>query len=483
MKKRRKKTRRNKKKLIGILFLVLLFSVFLGLKLTENGKFTVYNYATSEDCGTYKHYIFAKLRMDTIKENDQVIIKNENDKVIALKNAIVNFNTKEVTQNTTYTIKDTNEEGYLNGSYGSDALYIKTSLDGSKVLFMMSGVQGWVDINDIELYYYDAYPQSYYTVSNGSLIHHILLDATSEYYQSIAIGKAPEELQENTAYFSYDGNYFYDDMNTYTNDISEDSHENAINKQAYYNFYQYTPHRSITNVDSSEYNAYLENLGIDSTASVYPCASNESVLYDLQDSFTTIQNETYINASMMFALALNESAYGQSQYAISNYNLFGHAAYDENPDNASSYSSLEDCIYSHAYYFLQQGYANPNDSRYHGSWFGNKASGINVSYASDPYWGEKAASFYYSLDDGNDLNTTNLYTVQLEKDIPIYSDTNGTVLYSYSKGDIVSFIILEENNGYYTIASETPIEDGQINIEAQYTNEDVAYVKINDLKS
>ena len=52
---------------------------------------------------------------------------------------------------------------------------------------------------------------------------------------------------------------------------------------------------------------------------------------------------------MMFAVALNESGYGQSEYALTNYNLFGHAAYDENPDSATTYKSLEDCIYQHAY--------------------------------------------------------------------------------------------------------------------------------------
>ena len=32
------------------------------------------------------------------------------------------------------------------------------------------------------------------------------------------------------------------------------------------------------------------------------------------------------------------------------------------------------------------------DSRYYGANLGDKASGICVKYASDPYWGEKAAS-------------------------------------------------------------------------------------------
>ena len=45
----------------------------------------------------------------------------------------MNFHTKDVSENTTYTTTD-GEEGYLNGSYGSDALYLDTNKNGTKVL-------------------------------------------------------------------------------------------------------------------------------------------------------------------------------------------------------------------------------------------------------------------------------------------------------------------------------------------------------------
>lgn len=127
--------------------------------------------------------------MHSLEENENIVISNQNGKIVALHNAIVNFNTKEVTENTTYVVDGTNEDGYLNGSYGTDGLYIETSNDGSKVLFMMSGVKAWVSIEDIQLFYYDDYLQSYYYVNNGSLIHAILIDADSAQYQTLAIGE------------------------------------------------------------------------------------------------------------------------------------------------------------------------------------------------------------------------------------------------------------------------------------------------------
>ena len=42
-------------------------------------------------------------------------------------------------------------------------------------------------------------------------------------------------------------------------------------------------------------------------------------------------------------------------------------------------------------------YLRANYTYYHGGFLGNKDSGINVSYASDPYWGEKIAALALSL--------------------------------------------------------------------------------------
>ena len=372
--KRKRKVKKTSFKLI-IILLILVFVVipFTILKMTEDGQYYVEDLSTSEVQASYKHYIFASLKMDTT-DSKYTCIKNEDGKVLRLKSGIVNLKTKDVTQNTEYTT-DTKETGYVNGNYGADAQYLGTSFNGKKVHFKISGVQAWTNINNVELYLYnDSHILSTYYVYNHSLIHTISTDLFQGNVNSIAIGPAPKFMKEDTIYYSYDGHYFYTNYENLVND-------NKVNKDPYYNYYQYIPHRTTSYLNNSVYNAYLDQYGV----------SDESVLYNQADLFFKIQNKYSINATMMYALALNESGLGLSQYALEYHNLFGHAAIDENPDNANQYSSLAECVKQHAYNFLQQGYLNPNDSRYHGSWFGDKASGINVNYASDPYWGEKAA--------------------------------------------------------------------------------------------
>ena len=182
---------------------------------------------------------------------------------------------------------------------------------------------------------------------------------------------------------------------------------------------------------------------------------------------------------MMFSLACNESDYGRSSIALNNNNLFGHAVYDSSPDSANSYSSVKQCINSHAYDFIQKGFANPQDSRYHGSWFGDKASGINVDYASDPYWGEKNAAMYYSLEP-EIYKKNNLICFQAKKDIDVY-DASGSVLYSYKAGATVSFLKIKNAGNKIEVASETPIQNHTSDVKASYNNAK-AYVKKSDIR-
>lgn len=484
--KKRRKRKVHKIRLFLISFLFLIALGFLALKITENGIFTVIavnENGTTEE-GEYKHFWFAQLKMNSL-DTQEAYIQREDGKVVALSQGIVNLNTKSINENTLYTIDGTNDQGYTNGSYGADALYLETSMDGTQVLMQISGVKGWVSIEDVQLYLFDdSLYLSHYTVQDDMLIHTISTDFLQGVVNSLSIGSAPDFMKENTTYYSYDGNYFYTDFSQMKEDNIHQDHKNAVNDTAYFNFYQYVPHRSTTQLTSANYNSYLEEMGITQKATSYPCADNESALYDLGSTFIDVQNQTGVNASMMFAVALNESGYGKSEYALTNYNLFGHAAYDENPDSATTYTSFEDCIYQHAFEFIQNGYANPDDSRYHGSWFGNKASGINVQYASDPYWGEKAAHFYYQLDarsNNKDQKNITIHTQFVTQDILVYADKEkSSVLYTIPAGQIASFVIEKKENNWYTIASEAPVSNQAIDTTASYRNS-VGYIQVKDI--
>ena len=77
MKKRRKQTQRKLKRSI-IVFLSALLALFIigfiGLKITENGTYTVYDIKTQEQYGTYNHFIFAKWKMHSLEENENIVI-------------------------------------------------------------------------------------------------------------------------------------------------------------------------------------------------------------------------------------------------------------------------------------------------------------------------------------------------------------------------------------------------------------------------
>ena len=116
----KRKVKKTSFKLI-IILLILVFVVipFTILKMTEDGKYYVEDLSTSEVQASYKHYIFASLKMNTI-DSKYACIKNENGKVLKLKSGFVNLKTKNVTENTEYTT-DNDETGYINGNYGADA--------------------------------------------------------------------------------------------------------------------------------------------------------------------------------------------------------------------------------------------------------------------------------------------------------------------------------------------------------------------------
>lgn len=454
----------QRSQIILVLCFAMMVGLFLGFKFTESGTYQLVSYQNGslQIQDTYHHFWLAKNALAT-SNNRNLCIMDEQGNVLALKEGLVNLHTKSITENTTYTIDGTNEKGYINGQYGADALYLGTNSDGSKILCMISGVRAWFDRKDVVLYpYSNQVHGSYYTIQGNSLYHTLSLSVTDSQSVTYAIGPRPDGLQENTIYYSYDGHWFYDSFDQLSDDMQLERHDHAINTKAFYNPYQFMPHRSTTSLSAADFNAFLEKK-----------KRTDSLLYDQGETFLSAQKKYGINAAMVFALACNESAYGQSTIARSTHNLFGHAAYDSNPNAATTYASIADCIQAHDVDFMQKGYVNPKDSRYHGSWFGDKSTGINVQYASDPYWGEKAASIYYQLEPTLKNKPSTWICTQ---DISVYDQPNGHVLYTYAKGSVISVLVKKESDGWIQIASETPIKNGAININGTYQN-DSAYIE------
>ena len=387
------------------------------------------SYRTIEE-ENYTTYRDAARAFEELREDYGNLVILQGDRVLAMEYGIVEFLVNEgCSLNQTYT-NEHGQESYTNGCYAIDALYLGTDRYGSSVDFALSGDRGRISLDQVILHPLETLDVriSVYTVKNGMLYHEVKSQLKTDfYYAMILLGPSPSCLREDHDYYSYDGHYFYEDLNLMTDDYRSEVYENAVNAEdPYYNYFQYLPHRSLTAYSSEEVDAYFRDsmmytqrpanffdLGGDSVAD----SLNASQLAGNIEAFFAYQYLYGSNAMMMLAQAVNESASGKSINSYNRNNLFSHAAYDSDAErNASRYRSVRRSIYAHAKYYISHTYSSIYNSNYMGSFFGNKASGMNVFYSPDPYWGEKAASRYYRLDQALGGRDYNRYAVGIIED-------------------------------------------------------------------
>jgi hypothetical protein len=246
----------------------------------------------------------------------------------------------------------------------------------------------------------------------------------------------------------------------------------------------YLPHRGISNYTSDDIDAYLKNTkGLIGTIYGRHFVSRYSNMYGAGIYFKSSESMYGANAILMMSLATNESSLGQSSIAINKNNLFGHAAYDSSAyDSATGYLNPFQSIVGHAKSYINCGYANPNDSRYYGSNMGNKTSGMNIKYASDPYWGEKAANYYYSFDKDNGFLDKNYYQLGITMYNQINTRTEPNLTSSIPfmlKYENIPVIILGEVEGvsvngstkWYKIVSDANLNSSRTSVQScSYTN-------------
>ncbi len=331
----------------------------------------------------------------TVDENDEEVLPDSGIALFSARSAgsvslkVVNFNTKS---NDTTDFTYSGGSGYTNGDYGADAAYLGTDGNG-KVRFMLAGVTGTVKESEVQVLDYSdvADNVSYYEVSGGKLIHYISYNLNKSPGSSINNGPAPAYLSEGTKYYSYDGHYFYTDYETMLNDYQNGSNgAAAVNSgNPFYNYFQFLDMNSSTNYTGKELDSILQA----------KITSSSSKLLGTGSLFVKYQDMYSVNALLSLGIAVNESAWGTSSICVNKNNLFGLNAVDKSPGESANYfASVEDCIREFMSEWMADGYLSSSDWRNHGELLGNKAEGINVSYASDPYWGEKAAAIAWELD-------------------------------------------------------------------------------------
>ena len=286
--------------------------------------------------------------------------------------------------------------GYTSGSYGADAAYLGTDKNGD-IRFMLAGVKATVDKDLVELVEYSdvADHVSYYKVSNGKLYHYISQNLNKKTASTINNGPAPSYLKSGTKYYSYDGHYFYDDYSVMSADYQSGSHDSAVNAgEKFTNYFQFFDMNKSTAYSADELesilNKAMKNAGIDPSS---------SKLTGTAGIFIKYQEKYGVNALLSLGIAINESGWGTSKIAKNKNNLFGLNAVDTSPGESANYfESVDDCIREFMDKWMARGYLKDGNWKNYGEFLGNKDEGINVKYASDPYWGEKAAAHAWNLD-------------------------------------------------------------------------------------
>lgn len=288
-------------------------------------------------------------------------------------------------------------------------------------------------------YFYTAmngnYRDLYYVIYSGYTSH------TTANYSTIAVGPAPDWMQDGVRYYSKDDVHYYADC--------------RLTQAAgtYYNYYEFLPLRTRSSIPASAYNGFLNAHGYGSA----------SKLWNTGDLFLEGQEKYGVNAMLVFAQAIIESAWGTSYFAKNYNNLFGWEAYDSDPSNADSYDSVEQCILQQMAINLR-GYIDTQDWRFFSSQFGNKGAGVTVKYASNPNYGLSIAAIAYQFDkyaSGNDGSLTdyNNYSLGVVNTyaVPVLSSDASTTLFTTEYGPTYqnNFVvaILSENSSYYKIQS------------------------------
>ena len=195
-------------------------------------------------------------------------------------------------------------------------------------------------------------------------------------------------------HYATDGNYLYHELSPYTSiRVASHSSSMAIGKKYYsadgINFENFTAEnpflfrdlRKPTNYTAEELDKVYSLMNIKGSR----LAGKGAIFKEAEERYQ-------VNALYLIAHSALESAWGRSQIAKDKNNFFGIAAYDTTPyDSAKSFDNVDKGILGAAKWIRQNYIDNGR------TYLGNKSSGMNVLYASDPYWGEKIASIMMTI--------------------------------------------------------------------------------------
>ena len=198
-----------------------------------------------------------------------------------------------------------------------------------------------------------------------------------------------------------DGKYVYHRYSPYTKVMVAYHNANMQVGKSYYsadgiNFgtfkldhpFQFSNLKSRTNYTAADINRLYSIMG-----------ASDSKLAGKGATFKAAEQRYGVNALYLVAHSALESAWGRSKIAKDKNNFFGISAYDDTPyTSATKFDDVDSGIMGAARW-INSKYLHNSGYPANGAHLGNKASGMNVNYATAPYWGESIASIMFSANE------------------------------------------------------------------------------------
>lgn len=210
---------------------------------------------------------------------------------------------------------------------------------------------------------------SYYELKNGKFYHYVL--NKNDQFAAIDSLAWPSFIKSGQKYYSYDGATFTDESGKVVGTA--------------YNYFQHISIRSKSNYTAAELNRYMKYN--------FP---NNSVMHGMGAALIEAQQKYNLNALFMLSLAAHESAMGTNKYALELNNIYSLGITDINP-NLTKFESVQHNLMDVSAHFVKK-YLSPTGSFANGATLGNKGHGLNVKYATDPYWSEGIAKWMNRID-------------------------------------------------------------------------------------
>ena len=270
---------------------------------------------------------------------------------------------------------------------------------------------GYYKVKSLYIPVYDA---------NGRILSHVSKDTVLfRDNRSTANGRIPVQVAGLTGYvnasqvtaidsndtfipdYVSDGKYVYHRYSPYTKVMVAYHNANMQVGKSYYsadgiNFgtfklnhpFQFSNLKSRTNYTAADINRLYSLMG-----------ANDSKLAGKGATFKAAEQRYGVNALYLVAHSALESAWGRSKIAKDKNNFFGISAYDDTPyTSATKFDDVDSGIMGAARW-INSKYLHNSGYPANGAHLGNKASGMNVNYATAPYWGESIASIMFSANE------------------------------------------------------------------------------------